>query len=91
MTTNVNKNSENLEENIFWLFWAFDNRFEERIEVESILDLNWGFRCICTLQQHLNKSNATQKYNSINPDIYGIITLQEPYIDFLGNTCANPR
>ena len=44
-------------------------------------------------QQNLNKSDIAQQdlINSINPNKYDIIALQEPYIDFLGNTCANPR
>ena len=44
-------------------------------------------------QQNLNKSNAAQQdlINSIDPNIYDIITLQEPYVDFLDNTRANQR
>ena len=44
-------------------------------------------------QQNLNKSDAAQLdlINSTDPNTYNIIALQEPYIDFLGNTCANQR
>ena len=44
-------------------------------------------------QQNLNKSDTAQQdlINSIDPNIYDILVLQEPYIDFLGNTHANQR
>ena len=44
-------------------------------------------------QQNLNKSDAVQQdlINSTDPNTYNIITLQEPYIDFLGDTHANQR
>ena len=44
-------------------------------------------------QQNLNKLDIAQQdlINSIDPNKYDIISLQEPYIDFLGNTRTNPR
>ena len=44
-------------------------------------------------RQNLNKLDIAQQdlTNSIDPNTYDIITLQEPYIDFLGNTCTNQR
>ena len=46
-------------------------------------------------QQNLNKSDVAQQdlINSIDPNMYmyDIIAIQEPYIDFLGNTQANQR
>ena len=45
-------------------------------------------------QQNLNKSDIPQQelINSIDPNTYDILVLQEPYIDFfLGNTHANQR
>ena len=44
-------------------------------------------------QQNLNKLDTAQQdlINSIDPNIYDILVLQEPYIDFLGNTHANQR
>ena len=44
-------------------------------------------------QQNLNKLDAAQQdlINSIDPNIYNTLVLQEPYIDFLHNTCANQR
>ena len=43
-------------------------------------------------QQNLNKSDvAQQDLISIDPNTYDIIAIQEPYIDFLGNTRANQR
>ena len=42
-------------------------------------------------QQNLNKSATAQQdlINSTDPKIYDILALQEPYIDFLGNTRTN--
>ena len=44
-------------------------------------------------QQNLNKSDVAQQdlINSIDLNMYDILVLQELYIDFLGNTCANQR
>ena len=44
-------------------------------------------------QQNLNKSDAAQQDLSTpsTPNMYDILVLQEPYIDFLGNTHANQR
>ena len=44
-------------------------------------------------QQNLNKLDIAQQdlINSIDPNMYNILILQELYIDFLGNTHANQR
>ena len=44
-------------------------------------------------QQKLNKSDIAQQdlINSTNINAYDILILQEPYIDFLGNTHANQK
>ena len=44
-------------------------------------------------QQNLNKSDIVPQdlINSASPNTYNILILQEPYIDFLGNTCANQK